>query len=49
MASLFSFETPEESRASLGDIFVEQPVDLKTFVEDKKFLGNPSLQFNMMR
>lgn len=43
MASLFSFETPEESRASLGDIFVEQPVDLKTFVEDKKFLGNPSL------
>ena len=43
MASLFSFETPDSARQSLSDLFVEQPVDLKTFVEDKKFLGNPPL------
>jgi intein/homing endonuclease len=38
--------------ASLSDIFVEEPVDLHTFVTDQKFLDNPPLspiQFDAVR
>jgi hypothetical protein len=31
------------NRTSLSDIFAEEPVDLSTFVQDKKFLDNPPL------
>lgn len=41
-----------ESPSALEDIFEEEPVDLTTFVQDKKYLGNPPLsavQYDFVR
>lgn len=33
----------EEAEGDLSSIFIEEPVSLDTFIQDKKFLGNPPL------
>lgn len=40
LSKLFKDRLAQQKQSRLEDIFEEIPVDLKTFVEDKKFLGN---------
>lgn len=52
LADLLSGAMDDNPRSDLEDIFVEEPVDLTTFVQDKKFMGSPPLspvQFEAVR
>lgn len=39
-------EEPVKAKSSLSEIFEEEPVDLKTFIQDKKFLGLPNVNLS---